>query len=189
MFAVVTWYYERNGGQQGPESTEQIQQRLQQGELSGATLVWRDGMNEWTPLSQVAELSGEASLPGGVIATGNVATGTQVYAPPQVMQGSPGVGMPPVQNGMALTSMILGICSCVLTLGCGIGFVLAIPAVILGHIGRKQIKNGNQMQTGDGMALTGLITGYIIIGLSVVMGVFVAIMIINESSSSPTTFP
>ena len=168
MFAIVTWYYERNGGQQGPESTEQIQQRLQQGELSGATLVWRDGMNEWTPLSQVAELSGEASLPGGVIATGNVATGSQVYAPPQVMQGSPGVGMPPVQNGMALTSMILGICGLVFTFSCFMGFIFAIPGVILGHLARKQIRESAHMQTGDGMALGGLIMGYLSIGFFVI---------------------
>lgn len=175
------WYFELNGSQQGPEGTEQIQLRLSNGELSAATLVWREGMEGWVPLSQVPELQPSVSS--------NVAPAGSPNSPPQYAQGPPGVGMAPTQNGMALTSMILGICSCVLTLGCGIGFVLAIPAVILGHIGRKQIKNGNQMQTGDGMALTGLITGYIIIGLSVVMGVFVAIMIINESSSSPTTFP
>ena len=175
------WYFELNGSQQGPEGTEQIQLRLSNGELSAATLVWREGMEGWVPLSQVPELQPSVSS--------NVAPAGSPNSPPQYAQGRPGVGMAPTQNGMALTSMILGICSCVLTLGCGIGFVLAIPAVILGHIGRKQIKNGNQMQTGDGMALTGLITGYIIIGLSVVMGVFVAIMIISESSSSPTTFP
>lgn len=174
------WYFEKGGMQQGPEETESVQQRLQNGELSGNTLVWREGMADWIPLSQVAELNGSMiarSTPTGA------ATGGGIYAPPQHMQGPPGAGiaMPPGQNGMALTSMILGICSIVLTIGCFVGFLLAIPAVICGHIGRKQIREGASMQTGEGMALAGLIMGYVVLAL-VLIGMVTMIVSLTLSS-------
>ena len=176
------WYFELNGTQQGPEEAALILQRLRNGELSSTTLVWREGMADWQALHTVPELMQENQVmpanpvtqPGGMV---------------QPPQGQPGVGMMPTQNGLALTSMILAILSVVLTLGCGIGAILAIPAVILGHIGRKQIREGDNMQTGEGMALSGLIIGYIVIALAVVMVGFVAIAIISESSSKGSPFP
>lgn len=176
------WYYELNGAQQGPEETAQIQQRLSNGELSSETLVWREGMTDWVALSQVVELKqGSVASPSASAQAGQA---SPYVAPPQ-MQGPPGMGMMPQQNGMALTSMILGICSVVFTLGCGLGFVLAIPAVILGHLARKQIREGTNMQTGEGMALTGLILGYIILGLSLLMICFVGFALVSEGALSP----
>lgn len=177
------WYFESNGTQQGPEETAQIQQRLSSGELSGATLVWREGMGDWTPLSQIPEFSPTAAVaPQPQAAVGP-------YSPPQHVQGVPGAaGMMPTSNGMAITSMILGICSIVLTLGCGIGFILAIPAVILGHISRKQIKDSAGQQTGDGMALAGLIIGYIVLALAVAFLIFFGVVIATEAKN-PSTMP
>lgn len=174
------WYFEFNGTQQGPEETEQLLLRLRNGELSSSTLVWREGMEDWLPLQSVPELM---SVAGGLQGATPVAHGV-----PQHSQGHPGVGMMPVQNGMALTSMILAISSVVLTFGCFVGFVLAVPAVILGHIARKQIREGAQMQTGDGMALAGLIIGYIVIGLAVIMVAFVAFAMIAGGASG-SSFP
>ena len=169
------WYFELNGAQQGPEETERIQQRLRNGELSSSTLVWRDGMEDWKPLSQVPELQNSQAHP---------TSGTLSGQPPQHAQGAPGVGVMPSQNGLALTSMILAICGVVLTMLCGIGFILAIPAVILGHISRKQIRESAGLQSGEGMALTGLIIGYITLALMLVMGVLVAVAVIAEGSFS-----
>jgi Domain of unknown function (DUF4190)/Domain of unknown function (DUF1707) len=51
-----------------------------------------------------------------------------------------------------------------------------IPAVILGHIARRQIRETGE--NGDGMALAGLILGYVGIGLSVLFAVFIIIAVI-----------
>lgn len=51
-----------------------------------------------------------------------------------------------------------------------------IPAVILGHMARRQIRQTGE--NGDGMALAGLILGYIGIGLSVIFAVFIIIVIV-----------
>jgi hypothetical protein len=64
---------------------------------------------------------------------------------------------PPKTDGGAITSMVLGIASFVLCLS----FLAGIPAIILGHISRSKIKKSNGRLQGDGLALTGLILGYI----------------------------
>jgi type II secretory pathway pseudopilin PulG len=53
--------------------------------------------------------------------------------------------------------MVLGIASFVLCLS----FFTGIPAVIVGHISRSKIKKSGGRLKGDGMALAGLILGYI----------------------------
>ena len=64
----------------------------------------------------------------------------------------------------AIWSLVLGI----LGLTC-IGPLGAIPAVICGHIAYSKVKRSGGALTGDGMALAGLILGYVSIGLMVVM--------------------
>ncbi len=64
---------------------------------------------------------------------------------------------PPKTDGGAIASMILGIASFVLCLSLFAG----IPAIILGHISRSKIKKSMGRLQGDGLALTGLILGYI----------------------------
>jgi Domain of unknown function (DUF4190) len=73
------------------------------------------------------------------------------YAPPP-----PGYVQPPVSqttNGLSVASMVLGI---VWVFGLG-----SILAVIFGFIGRKQIKESGGRQAGGGMALAGIILGFI----------------------------
>lgn len=61
-------------------------------------------------------------------------------------------------NGMAIASLVCGVAGFVTCIS-------AIPAVILGHIARKQIRESGGTQQGEGMALAGLIIGYILIAL------------------------
>jgi Domain of unknown function (DUF4190) len=59
----------------------------------------------------------------------------------------------PPTSGLAIGSMVCGIAE-IFTLG-----FAAIPAVILGHLARGQIKRTGER--GDGMAIAGLILGYL----------------------------
>lgn len=63
--------------------------------------------------------------------------------------------------GIAITSLVLGI----LGLAC-IGPFGAIPAVICGHKARSRIKKSDGTLSGDGIALAGLVIGYVSIGLT-----------------------
>jgi hypothetical protein len=82
--------------------------------------------------------------------------------------------IPPITGGapqpktpaLAIWSLVLGILGVVLLLAC-IGPLFAIPGVICGHLAYSRIKRSSGALAGEGMALAGLITGYVSIGLSV----------------------
>ena len=71
-------------------------------------------------------------------------------------------------SGKAITSLILSLLWLY-----GLGSLLAI---IFGHIARAEIKNSNGKLTGSGLALAGLIIGYISLGV-VVIGILAAVAI------------
>ena len=74
---------------------------------------------------------------------------------------------------LSVCSLVLGI----LSLLC-FGFLAGIPAIICGHMGRSKIKQSRGTLSGDGMALAGLILGYI--GTTIVtIAVMAAILIPN----------
>jgi competence protein ComGC len=77
--------------------------------------------------------------------------------------------VPSVKNsGLAIWSLVLGILGLVSLLVC-IGPLFAIPAVICGHVAHGRIKRSGGALAGDGMAIAGLIIGYISIALAVVI--------------------
>lgn len=80
---------------------------------------------------------------------------------------------PPITNGKAVASLILGLLSFVLSLFTG------IPAIILGHISRTEIRKSAGRMTGDGMALAGLILGYISVAWIPIVLIIAAIAIPN----------
>ena len=116
------------------------------------------------------------------------------YAQPQVTQQpahNPYAQNPNVQSpygapvagdakGLSIGSMVTGIVSLVL-LFFYVGWLSGIAAVILGHIALKK------EPAGKGMAITGLITGYAAIGLSLIFLVFAVILLGFVMSAYSTT--
>ena len=79
--------------------------------------------------------------------------------------------LPPETSGMAVGSLI-----------CGILFAFlpaAITAVVLGHISRSEIRRSAGRLKGDGMALAGLILGYVGISFIPIIMIIAAIAIPN----------
>jgi hypothetical protein len=75
---------------------------------------------------------------------------------------------------VALVLGILGILGGLITFGV-LGLLLGIPAIVLGVMGRRKVKQGRSMQHG-GLAMGGLITGII----STVLGViFIALLVVG----------
>ena len=68
------------------------------------------------------------------------------------------------KSGLAITSLVCGIASI-----CCLGLLAGIPAVICGHIAQSKINTSPTLFKGGGMALTGLIMGYVSIALSLVV--------------------
>lgn len=65
----MNWYYALDGKQQGPASEEELARLAASGTITGATLVWREGLGDWQPLSVARpDLTSAAAGPqiGGV---------------------------------------------------------------------------------------------------------------------------
>jgi hypothetical protein len=84
----------------------------------------------------------------------------------------------PKNCGLAVWSLVLGILAIALTVVC-IGPLLGIPAVICGHLAYSRIKRSAGALSGGGLALGGLITGYLSIALIPLIGILAAIAIPN----------
>jgi hypothetical protein len=81
---------------------------------------------------------------------------------------------PAETDGKATGSLILGILSLV-----AFSILTGIPAVILGHISRKNIRESRGRLRGEGMALAGLIMGYISLAFIPMILIIAAIAIPN----------
>jgi hypothetical protein len=89
----------------------------------------------------------------------------------------PALPAPPRTNSMAIASVL-----------CGAGQVMfwpliTIPAIVLGHVARRQIRRTGEQ--GSGMALAGLILGYIGAGVAV-LGVLALVLILVAWGNSGT---
>ncbi len=153
------WYYGENGVQHGPVDDAELDQLLAAGRIQPTTLVWREGMNEWQPVAQVRS------------------QGAPIIATPA---GYPGSGIAPPTSGLAIASLvcgILGLTTCLLVPG--------IPAVICGHMALSQIDKSPAPVAGRGMALAGLITGYVAVVPMIAGLLFFVVMFFTALFSSP----
>ena len=123
------------------------------GQIGAQAQVWREGMDDWMPLTSVPELCAGhpwlAAHPGArVVAT----------------------------NGMAIASMVCGIVGLLLIfITCGMvsGFT-AVPGVVLGHMAMRTISRSEKPMGGRGMAIAGLVMGYLgILAQLAAIGLFV----------------
>jgi general secretion pathway protein G len=70
-------------------------------------------------------------------------------------------------SSLAIWSLVLGILGMVLLVVC-IGPLFAIPAIICGHVAYSRVKRSGGALKGEGIALGGLITGYVCLALALV---------------------
>ena len=52
---MTEWYFADGQERQGPLSAEEMRQRFQRGDITLATLVWREGFAQWAPLSEAVD--------------------------------------------------------------------------------------------------------------------------------------
>ena len=169
---MAEWFYGKEGQQYGPIDEVTLSARIATGEIGPADLVWTEGMDSWKPLQEVRDLT------PGVGDSRSQDPGSQPPGPPQSPYAPPVAGLEgasytpgpslPVTNGLSIASMICGILSLILFCFCG-GVWLGIPAVICGHLSLNQLNAPGNQQGGRGMAIAGLICGYLGIGFFVLM--------------------
>ena len=146
---MAQWFYGENGQQAGPVADAEFSALIAAQRITPATMVWREGMPAWAPLSQVQASGG-------------------LFPPATPMMAGM---MNPTTSGMAIASLVFGIVglvSCLVFLG--------IPAVICGHVAMSQIANSPVPMVGRGMALAGLVCGYLAV---LVMLVFIGTFVVS----------
>ena len=162
---MADWFYGKEGTQHGPVSDQEIGTFISSGQIDGSTIIWREGMADWLPLSQVPEFQ----------VTPGTNPGTP-YNTPQSYAGPQPYGQTIPTDTLSIASLVCGVLA-ILASCMYIGFIFGIPAAICGHMSLKKIKNSPTPIQGKGLAIAGLITGYlgIFISLSMiilVLGVF-----------------
>ncbi len=148
----MQFYVAQNGEKVGPLERDEVYRRLTKGELRGEDLGWHEGLADWEPLSKLLPPPSAAPLP--VFGTAGIEVS--------------GLSLPQkTTSGLAITSLVCGI----------LGFfclgITSIVAVITGHLARSKIKRATSSIGGEGLALAGLILGYLGMAYTVFM---VAIM-------------
>lgn len=163
----------RNGQQIGSFSLEDINRMLASQQLNGTEHWWQEGMPNWQPLS---------ALPGVAMPAPRAANPYQ--SPAGGYQGHPGHAIYPKTSGMAIASMVLGILSLILFFTHIFAAIMALLAIIFGHVALGSIRKSRGALTGRGMGITGLITGYLAM-IVVATVIFVIGYFITKAANDP----
>ena len=159
----MQWYYADNGNQQVEVQEAELPQLVVTGKINASTLVWNSSMSDWQPANNALP-----QLFGGATAAASSTTpsvaGSSPYSPPTAAQNrTVAVEQPNPTHGLQIASLVCGI----LSIMC-FGPLTGIPAVICGHIARSKHMALTQSKEGTGMALAGLILGYLGIVITII---------------------
>jgi hypothetical protein len=89
-------------------------------------------------------------------------------------------------NGLAVASMVVSICGLVLVACYGAGGLLGLIGAVLGHVAQRQIRERGE--GGRGMALAGIICGWIALGLGVIVFALIVVAIVYASNHPGYTY-
>jgi hypothetical protein len=140
-----------DGKEYGPVSLEQLRAWIAQGRVNSQTQVQEAGATEWKTAAQIPDLAAVLVSPSPLAGPA---------ASPSGLGQVPG---PLPQQGLAITSLVLGI----LSFMC-LGPLTGIPAIICGHIAHSRARRAPTVFGGAGLAVAGFILGYVNLVLCVV---------------------
>lgn len=147
----------------GPVSSDQIQQWIALGRANAQTKTQVNG-GEWKSLGDFPEFAAALS-----------ARRTMPAAPP------PGSAPPQRTNGLAITSLILGILG---FFSCGI---TALIGLILGIVAMMQVRRSNGTQGGGGIALAGTIVSAVFLLFIIPLGAAMLLPALAEAKGRALT--
>ena len=147
---------------------------------------WPDPWSPQAPPAQPDPPTGPGAPQPGE--SGPTPTEPYGYPPGYPAYGYPGYGYPvaaaPPNNGLAIASMIVSIVGFAGLCAYGQGGWLGAVGAILGHVARRRIRERGE--GGDGMALAGIIVGWIATGLAVLATIAIVIFIV-WAANHPST--
>jgi uncharacterized protein DUF4190/uncharacterized protein DUF4339 len=144
------WYYAQNNDSRGPVPFSELERLALAGELHPEDFIWTDGMAEWSPAATAAPLLFE-SMSG--------------------FSGLPHGGGALKNCPAAVASLVFGLLGMNLLL-----FIGSIAAIICGHIALKEIERNPNQWAGRGMAVFGLVLGYVAVAAGIIAAVVVVLI-------------
>ena len=157
--AKSSWYYAINSLETGPVTFSHLQDIASGGNLPVNALVWTEGMAEWVEAYRIPGVFRGPETAGSL---SSIAASTE----------------PLKTCGMAVASFVFGMLGT-----CVLFFLGSILAVIFGHVALRQIDTSRNRLTGRGMAIAGLILGYIVFIAIIAIGIIAAILYLILPSS------
>ncbi len=186
-------HIDRDGTRWGPYVLDEVKDMAAAGQLVGTDLAWTEGMAEWVPLAQWPGVPVEPGLSAAAGPARAVQRfgghGRPVVAPRQPGRRAPGSSYPgspyhgpAPTSGLAIASLVLSIIALVGFVVWFLSIPLAVLAIVFGHITRSSVRRLRGRLGGGGMALAGLIMGYLSLAATGVFyfGLFKAIQHIGE---------
>lgn len=90
--------------------------------------------------------------------------------------------------GLAIASLVCGLVGLLGAFACWLPGLVGIGGVVCGHMALKKIKSNETQYIGKGLAIGGLVTGYLaILVLIVSILFFVGIMVLGKAASNSST--
>jgi uncharacterized membrane protein len=149
-------YVHKNNQQLGPFTEDEIKAQLASGTITLQDHVWWQGQANWLPLGQTPLVTpGAAPLPA--MPDAPLAAGAAYSTPGRTSQ-------------LAIWSLV---CGC-LSLFCSL--IASVPAIVLGHMGLSEIKKNPGLQ-GRGMAMAGMILGYVFTTLIIIYIISIIVLV------------
>ena len=157
----------------------ELQAGIDSGKYEEKTLVWTKGMSGWLPLSDPSwEKHGIVLEPEPP----ELPTPIEDKTPQSASESNPNLEAkafskiektenlqveknPPKISGIAIASLVCGL------------LLLPIISIVLGHIARSQIKKSKGSVYGKGIALAGLILGYLPLIAALAFGIFTLVFL------------
>lgn len=182
---MADWFYGKDNAQHGPVSDLEIRNLISTAQITQDTIIWREGMTDWIPMKDVPDFQ-TAQVTNQIANQGTVAQGTPgaatPYASPQTYPGQAPYAAAIPTDGLAIASLVCGILAII---SCYIWGLFGLPAVICGHMSMKKINNSHVPIQGKGMAIAGLVTGYIGIALQILVIIAIVFAAASSSTYSP----
>lgn len=162
---AAIWHYRQDDKNIGPLALSEVSRQIHNGTISPNTLLWRIGKKDWMP-ARVALPTCFTSIPP---VPPQIDTNQKLPSLPTGAPAQSSVVSSQRKNGLSIASLVCGVIGSVFS-------ITSIPAVICGHIALHNIKSDPTKYGGKGMAIAGLILGYIAIVLGLILGTMKGIL-------------
>ncbi|MFY1696136.1 MULTISPECIES: DUF4190 domain-containing protein [unclassified Solwaraspora] len=150
---------------------------------------WQGQQQPYGSYDPAGQVSGQPAAPGYPAYPDQQAYAPGAgYATPGYPAGYPyPVAVANPVNGRAIAALVLGILGILGLCGYFVPGLIGIVGALLGHSARRQIRTAAEQgrpEQGDGMAVAGMITGWISFGISLLASIVIAIAVIASISQN-----